>query len=72
MHAEVLLLANDLTSFLLPLCNFQVLRNHLLLFRLPQQHSEFGFDTYEQLPPIREKRLESVLRLHDGGSDKGD
>ncbi|XP_019132625.2 RNA polymerase II-associated protein 1 [Larimichthys crocea] len=50
----------------------EVLRNHLLLFRLPQQHSEFGFDTYEQLPPIREKRLESVLRLHDGGSDKGD
>ncbi|TKS86639.1 RNA polymerase II-associated protein 1 [Collichthys lucidus] len=50
----------------------EVLRNHLLLFRLPQQHSEFGFDTYEQLPPIRAKRLESVLRLHDGGSDKGD
>uniref|UniRef100_A0A673C599 RNA polymerase II associated protein 1 n=1 Tax=Sphaeramia orbicularis TaxID=375764 RepID=A0A673C599_9TELE len=34
----------------------EVLRNHLLLFRLPQQHSESEFDTYEQLPPIRAKR----------------
>ncbi|XP_041809436.1 RNA polymerase II-associated protein 1 [Chelmon rostratus] len=50
----------------------EVLRNHLLLFRLPQQHSEFGFDKYDQLPPIRAKRLESVLRLQDSSVDKGD
>ncbi|XP_044022620.1 RNA polymerase II-associated protein 1 isoform X2 [Siniperca chuatsi] len=50
----------------------EVLRNHLLLFRLPQQHSEFGFDMYDQLPPIRAKRLESILRLQDSGDDKGD
>ncbi|XP_071354394.1 RNA polymerase II-associated protein 1 [Trachinotus anak] len=50
----------------------EVLRNHLLLFRLPEQHSEFGFDMYEQLPPIRAKRLESVLGLQDSSDDKGD
>ncbi|XP_034015241.1 RNA polymerase II-associated protein 1 [Thalassophryne amazonica] len=50
-----------------------VLRSHLLLFRLPQPHSEFGFDMYKQLPSIRAKHLESVVRLQDGGgSDKGD
>ncbi|XP_068582491.1 RNA polymerase II-associated protein 1 [Cebidichthys violaceus] len=51
----------------------EVLRNHLLLFRLPQQRSELGFDLYEQLPPIRAKRLERILRRQDGsGDDKGD
>ncbi|KAA8582160.1 hypothetical protein FQN60_008900 [Etheostoma spectabile] len=50
----------------------QVLRNHLLLFRLPQKHSEFGFDTYKQLPPIREKHLESILKGQDSSDDKGD
>uniref|UniRef100_A0A665VS91 RNA polymerase II associated protein 1 n=1 Tax=Echeneis naucrates TaxID=173247 RepID=A0A665VS91_ECHNA len=50
----------------------EVLRNHLLLFHLPQQHSELGFDMYEQLPPIRAKRLESVLRLQDSNDCKGD
>ncbi|KAL6105600.1 rpap1 [Pungitius sinensis] len=51
----------------------EVLRNHLLLFRLPQQQAEFGFDLYEQLPPIRAKRLASVLRQQHGRSDhKGD
>ncbi|KAM9341123.1 RNA polymerase II-associated protein 1 [Symphorus nematophorus] len=50
----------------------EVLRSHLLLFRLPQQHSEFGFNMYDQLPLIRAKRLESVLRLQDSSSDKGD
>ncbi|XP_039992722.1 RNA polymerase II-associated protein 1 [Xiphias gladius] len=50
----------------------EVLRNHLLLFRFPQQHSEFGFDVYEQLPPIRAKRLESVLGLQESSDDKGD
>ncbi|XP_054470154.1 RNA polymerase II-associated protein 1 [Anoplopoma fimbria] len=49
----------------------EVLRNHLLLFRLPQQRSEFGFDLYEQLPPNRAKRLESVLRQQDSSDDKG-
>nr|XP_020496381.1 RNA polymerase II-associated protein 1 isoform X1 [Labrus bergylta]XP_020496382.1 RNA polymerase II-associated protein 1 isoform X1 [Labrus bergylta] len=47
----------------------EVLKNHLLLFRLPQRHSELGFDTYDQLPPIRAKRLESVLRLQDHKGD---
>lgn len=47
----------------------EVLRNHLLLFRLPRQHLQLGFEMYEQLPPIRAKRLEAVLGLHD---DKGD
>ncbi|XP_029316428.1 LOW QUALITY PROTEIN: RNA polymerase II-associated protein 1 [Cottoperca gobio] len=50
----------------------EVLRNHLLLFRLPQQKSEFGFDMFEKLPPIRAKRLESILRLQDRSDDKGD
>ncbi|XP_041827355.1 RNA polymerase II-associated protein 1 [Melanotaenia boesemani] len=50
----------------------EVLRNHLLLFRLPQQHTQLGFDTYEKLPPIRAKRLESVLGVHDSKDDKGD
>ncbi|KAK9533712.1 hypothetical protein VZT92_008813 [Zoarces viviparus] len=50
----------------------EVLRNHLLLFRLPQQRSEFGFDLYEKLPPIRAKRLERVLRRQDSSDDKGD
>uniref|UniRef100_UPI003AAE15DD RNA polymerase II-associated protein 1 isoform X1 n=1 Tax=Centroberyx gerrardi TaxID=166262 RepID=UPI003AAE15DD len=50
----------------------EVLRNHLLLFRLPQQRSELGFDTYQQLPPIRAKYLESVLGAQDGSDGKGD
>ncbi|KAK5886336.1 hypothetical protein CesoFtcFv8_017379 [Champsocephalus esox] len=50
----------------------EVLRNHLLLFRLPQLNSEFGFDMFEQLPPIRAKRLESILRLQIGSDDKYD
>ncbi|RVE57278.1 hypothetical protein OJAV_G00214540 [Oryzias javanicus] len=40
----------------------QVLRNHLLLFRQPRPHTQLGFDTYAELPPIRAKRLESVCR----------
>lgn len=50
----------------------EVLRSHLLLFRLPQHHLQLGFDMYEQLPPIRAKRLERVLGLQDGSVDKGD
>lgn len=60
------------TSLSLPTSHFQVLRSHLLLFRLPQQHSELGFDTYDQLPPIRAKRLESVLKLQSSADAKGD
>uniref|UniRef100_A0A3Q3WTG5 Uncharacterized protein n=1 Tax=Mola mola TaxID=94237 RepID=A0A3Q3WTG5_MOLML len=37
----------------------EVLRKHLLLFRLPQPHSELCFDMYDQLPPIRARRLET-------------
>ncbi|PWA16477.1 hypothetical protein CCH79_00004380 [Gambusia affinis] len=43
----------------------QVLKNHLLLFRLTQNHLQIGFDMYEQLPAIRAKRLETVLSLQD-------
>lgn len=50
----------------------QVLKSHLLLFRLPQLHSEFGFDVYEQLPPIRAKRLESLLQTQESSSDQKD
>ncbi|KAM6973072.1 RNA polymerase II-associated protein 1 [Aplochiton taeniatus] len=49
----------------------KVLRSHLLLFRLPQQHSELGFDTYEQLPPIRARCLESVLGTQEDRDAKG-
>uniref|UniRef100_A0A3B5LH26 RNA polymerase II associated protein 1 n=1 Tax=Xiphophorus couchianus TaxID=32473 RepID=A0A3B5LH26_9TELE len=41
----------------------EVLKNHLLLFRLTQQHLQLGFDMYEQLPAVRAKRLETVLGL---------
>lgn len=50
----------------------QVLKTHLLLFRLPQQHSEFGFNMYDQLPPIRAKRLESVLQTQESSNDQRD
>ncbi|KAK2891816.1 RNA polymerase II-associated protein 1 isoform X2 [Channa argus] len=50
----------------------KVLRNHLLLFRLPNLHSKFGFDMYDQLPPIRAKHLESVCGLQDSSDDKKD
>ncbi|XP_056122321.1 RNA polymerase II-associated protein 1 [Rhinichthys klamathensis goyatoka] len=39
----------------------EVLKNHLLLFWQPQQNSELGFSTYEQLPSIRARRLESIV-----------
>ncbi|CAL8272970.1 unnamed protein product [Merluccius merluccius] len=47
----------------------KVLKDHLLLFRGPQQQSELGFDMYQQLPPIRAKYLQSVLGTHDGGHE---
>ncbi|MGH0184471.1 UNVERIFIED_CONTAM: hypothetical protein FKN15_015059 [Acipenser sinensis] len=45
----------------------EVLRTHLLLFKLPRVDSELGFEMYEQLPPIRDKRLSTVLG-RDGGA----
>ncbi|ROL44981.1 RNA polymerase II-associated protein 1 [Anabarilius grahami] len=48
----------------------EVLKNHLLLFRLPQQNSELGFSTYEQLPPIRARRLESIVGTEEKGGER--
>lgn len=48
----------------------QVLKNHLLLFQLPQQNSELGFSTYEQLPPIRARRLESIVGIEVKGGER--
>lgn len=47
----------------------EVLKKHLLLFRLPQQQSPCGFDLYEQLPPIRARRLEQVLGSQHSSND---
>uniref|UniRef100_A0A673Z4D2 RNA polymerase II associated protein 1 n=1 Tax=Salmo trutta TaxID=8032 RepID=A0A673Z4D2_SALTR len=49
-----------------------VLRSHLLLFRLPQKDAELGFNTYDQLPPIRQRRLESVLGTQGMSDSKGE
>ncbi|CAL8290542.1 unnamed protein product [Gadus morhua 'NCC'] len=43
----------------------QVLKDHLLLFRGPQQDSALGFHTYQQLPPDRAQRLERALGTPD-------
>ncbi|XP_061650086.1 RNA polymerase II-associated protein 1 isoform X1 [Phyllopteryx taeniolatus] len=43
----------------------EVLKKHLLLFRLPKQDSQLGFDMYHQLPPIRAKYLESIVGLQN-------
>ncbi|XP_073683087.1 RNA polymerase II-associated protein 1 [Garra rufa] len=48
----------------------EVLKNHLLLFRLPQQNSELGFSAYEQLPPIRARRLESIVGTAVKGGER--
>uniref|UniRef100_A0A8C1DIK4 RNA polymerase II associated protein 1 n=1 Tax=Cyprinus carpio carpio TaxID=630221 RepID=A0A8C1DIK4_CYPCA len=48
----------------------EVLKNHLLLFRLPQQNLELGFSTYEQLPPIRARRLESIVGKEVKGGER--
>uniref|UniRef100_A0A671R2D2 RNA polymerase II-associated protein 1-like n=1 Tax=Sinocyclocheilus anshuiensis TaxID=1608454 RepID=A0A671R2D2_9TELE len=61
--AEVNYLCNK-TSVIL------VLKNHLLLFRLPQENSELGFSTYEQLPPIRARRLESIVGTEVKGGER--
>uniref|UniRef100_A0A8C5BL42 RNA polymerase II associated protein 1 n=1 Tax=Gadus morhua TaxID=8049 RepID=A0A8C5BL42_GADMO len=42
-----------------------VLKDHLLLFRGPQQDSALGFHTYQQLPPDRAQRLERALGTPD-------
>lgn len=44
----------------------EVLRAHLLLYKLPQQQSELGFLTYERLPPLRARWLEKELGLEEG------
>ncbi|KAK2878391.1 hypothetical protein Q8A67_019182 [Cirrhinus molitorella] len=48
----------------------EVLKNHLLYFQLPQQNSELGFSTYEQLPPIRARRLESIVGTEVKGGER--
>ncbi|XP_019742793.1 RNA polymerase II-associated protein 1 isoform X2 [Hippocampus comes] len=45
----------------------EVLKKHLLLFRMPKQDSQLGFDMYDQLPPGRAKHLESVVGLQNSG-----
>ncbi|XP_076156697.1 RNA polymerase II-associated protein 1 isoform X1 [Alosa pseudoharengus] len=44
----------------------EVLRAHLLHYKLPQQQSELGFLTYERLPPLRARWLEKELGLEEG------
>ncbi|XP_062908767.1 RNA polymerase II-associated protein 1 [Mobula hypostoma] len=39
----------------------EVLRRHLLHFKLPNVESSIGFDMYEELPPMRQKWLQKVL-----------
>ncbi|KAJ8291132.1 hypothetical protein GJAV_G00021740 [Gymnothorax javanicus] len=45
----------------------EVLKTHLLLFKRPQQESELGFEMYDQLPPLRARRLEAVVGVDVGG-----
>ncbi|KAL4656489.1 RNA polymerase II-associated protein 1 isoform X1 [Arapaima gigas] len=44
----------------------EVLKDHLLLFKKPDQQKELGFDSYDLLPPIRAQRLESVVSMEAG------
>ncbi|KAM9787548.1 RNA polymerase II-associated protein 1 isoform 1-T2 [Syngnathus typhle] len=46
----------------------EVLKKHMLLFRMPKQNSQLGFEMYDHLPPTRAKHLENVVGLHNGGS----
>ncbi|GCB69155.1 hypothetical protein scyTo_0013927 [Scyliorhinus torazame] len=39
----------------------EVLRRHLLHFKLPNQESPCGFDMYEELPPMRRRWIQKVL-----------
>ncbi|XP_006643123.2 RNA polymerase II-associated protein 1 [Lepisosteus oculatus] len=43
----------------------ETLKNHLLLFKLPKRESELGFEMYDRLPSVRERRLESVLKREE-------
>ncbi|XP_074853131.1 RNA polymerase II-associated protein 1 isoform X2 [Carettochelys insculpta] len=40
----------------------EVLKKHLLYYKLPNTESPMGFDLYKQLPPIRLKYLETVIK----------
>ncbi|KAJ6667270.1 hypothetical protein lerEdw1_017248 [Lerista edwardsae] len=40
----------------------EVLKRHLLYYKLPNQESPVGFDLYDQLPPIRLNYLHAVTR----------
>ncbi|XP_039597354.1 RNA polymerase II-associated protein 1 [Polypterus senegalus] len=44
----------------------EVLKNHLLLFKMPRADIKLGFEMFEKLPPIRDKRLNAVLRKENG------
>ncbi|KAL2099098.1 hypothetical protein ACEWY4_005578 [Coilia grayii] len=46
----------------------EVLRAHLLLYKLPRQQSELGFLTHEQLPPLQARWLEKELGLEEGAA----
>nr|XP_061798928.1 RNA polymerase II-associated protein 1-like [Nerophis lumbriciformis] len=46
----------------------EVLKKHLLLFHQPKQGSQFGFEMYSQLPPVRAKHLERVVGLQNAVS----
>uniref|UniRef100_UPI00398EF54A RNA polymerase II-associated protein 1 isoform X2 n=1 Tax=Pristiophorus japonicus TaxID=55135 RepID=UPI00398EF54A len=39
----------------------ETLRRHLLHFKLPNMESPVGFDMYEELPPMRHRRMQKVL-----------
>uniref|UniRef100_A0A673LSK4 RNA polymerase II-associated protein 1-like n=1 Tax=Sinocyclocheilus rhinocerous TaxID=307959 RepID=A0A673LSK4_9TELE len=73
-HLNAFIFSQDEVAEVNYLCNktsvILVLKNHLLLFRLPQQNSELGFSTYEQLPPIRARRLESIVGTEVKGGER--
>uniref|UniRef100_A0A671N8Z7 RNA polymerase II-associated protein 1-like n=1 Tax=Sinocyclocheilus anshuiensis TaxID=1608454 RepID=A0A671N8Z7_9TELE len=70
-HLNAFIFSQDAVAELLFLYfQFLVLKNHLLLFQLPQQNSELGFSIYEQLPPIRARRLESIVGTEVKGGER--
>uniref|UniRef100_K7G975 RPAP1/MINIYO-like TPR repeats domain-containing protein n=1 Tax=Pelodiscus sinensis TaxID=13735 RepID=K7G975_PELSI len=50
----------------------EVLKKHLLYYKLPNTESPMGFDLYETLPPIRLKYLQIVTNsgLTEGGLER--
>uniref|UniRef100_A0ACB8G4H9 Uncharacterized protein n=1 Tax=Sphaerodactylus townsendi TaxID=933632 RepID=A0ACB8G4H9_9SAUR len=51
----------------------EVLKSHLLYYKLPNKDSPIGFDLYEQLPPIRLKYLHMVTKKeHKEGTSLSD